>query len=291
MMRSPPATASRTHASVRSGVPMASRVSSARLGAPPCSGPESAPSAATTAAPTSAPVDVTTRAVNVERVEAVVDAEDLVLLDRARPARIGDLAVDHPEVVRRRPQLVARRDERETERRAVQPGDEHRGGGTEPERVGADGLGIGVVGRRHALDRGELRQRGAQRRQRVRVPGGDRRQQVDQLRREVPRRRDAGGVGVAGGDVRELALEQQVPDVLERALLRRARGPSTGGSGRSLRALERRRARCRRRSHPSGLGGRRRRRTGWSWSSVPSPCRCQSLRASAAIRSLVNVDQ
>ena len=40
------------------------------------------------------------------RVEAVVDAEDLVLLDGAGPARVGDLAVDHPEVVRGRPQLV-----------------------------------------------------------------------------------------------------------------------------------------------------------------------------------------
>jgi hypothetical protein len=45
---------------------MASSVSSARLGAPPCNGPDSAPNAATTAAPTSAPVDVTTRAVNVD---------------------------------------------------------------------------------------------------------------------------------------------------------------------------------------------------------------------------------
>ncbi|CAM5419876.1 hypothetical protein SCYAM73S_01315 [Streptomyces cyaneofuscatus] len=45
---------------------MASRVSSARLGAPPCSGPESAPTAATRQAATSAPVEATTRAVNVE---------------------------------------------------------------------------------------------------------------------------------------------------------------------------------------------------------------------------------
>ena len=51
---------------MRSGVPMASRVSSARLGAPPCSGPESAPTAPTRQAARSAPVEAITRAVKVE---------------------------------------------------------------------------------------------------------------------------------------------------------------------------------------------------------------------------------
>lgn len=51
---------------MRSGVPIASSVSSARLGAPPCSGPDSAPTAATRQAAMSAPVEATTRAVNVE---------------------------------------------------------------------------------------------------------------------------------------------------------------------------------------------------------------------------------
>ena len=45
---------------------MASSMSRARLGAPPCSGPDSAPMAATMAEPRSAPVDVTTRAVKVD---------------------------------------------------------------------------------------------------------------------------------------------------------------------------------------------------------------------------------
>ena len=43
-----------------------SSMSSARLGAPPCSGPESAPIAPTIPEPRSAPVEVMTRAVNVD---------------------------------------------------------------------------------------------------------------------------------------------------------------------------------------------------------------------------------
>ena len=66
MIRSPRVMASRTQASVLSGVPMASSMSRARLGAPPCSGPDSAPMAPTTAEPRSAPVDVITRAVKVD---------------------------------------------------------------------------------------------------------------------------------------------------------------------------------------------------------------------------------
>ena len=66
MIRSPRATALRTHSSARSGLPISSRVSSARLGAPPCSGPDSEPSAATTTAPRSAPVEVTARATKVD---------------------------------------------------------------------------------------------------------------------------------------------------------------------------------------------------------------------------------
>ena len=45
---------------------MASSMASARLGAPPCRGPDNAPIAPTTAEPRSAPVDVITRAVNVD---------------------------------------------------------------------------------------------------------------------------------------------------------------------------------------------------------------------------------
>jgi len=47
-------------------VPISSSICNARLGAPPCSGPERAPMAPTTAAARSAPVEVMTRAVNVD---------------------------------------------------------------------------------------------------------------------------------------------------------------------------------------------------------------------------------
>ena len=66
MIRRPAATSPRTQSAARSGVPIASSASSARLGAPPCSGPASAPIAAHTASTRSAPVDATTRAVNVD---------------------------------------------------------------------------------------------------------------------------------------------------------------------------------------------------------------------------------
>ena len=45
---------------------MSSSISSTRLGAPPCSGPDRLPIAPVTAEPMSAPVDAITRAVNVE---------------------------------------------------------------------------------------------------------------------------------------------------------------------------------------------------------------------------------
>lgn len=51
---------------MRSGVPIASRVSSARPGAPPCRGPDSAPTAPTRHAATCAPVEAMTLAVSVD---------------------------------------------------------------------------------------------------------------------------------------------------------------------------------------------------------------------------------
>ena len=59
-------TADRNQCSARSGSPIASSMSSARLGAPPCRGPESAPIAPQIEAARSASVEVITRAVNVE---------------------------------------------------------------------------------------------------------------------------------------------------------------------------------------------------------------------------------
>ena len=62
----PVGTAARIHGSARSGDPMASSMSRARLGAPPCSGPDMAPMAPTIAAARSAPVEAMTRAAKVE---------------------------------------------------------------------------------------------------------------------------------------------------------------------------------------------------------------------------------
>ena len=66
MIRSPASSLGPTTASMRSAVPISSSRSRARLGAPPCSGPDRAPTAPTTQAPTSAPVEAMTRAVKVE---------------------------------------------------------------------------------------------------------------------------------------------------------------------------------------------------------------------------------
>ena len=63
---------------VRLGVAAASTSSSirrTRVGAPPCSGPESAPTAADIAAAQSAPVDAAIRAVNVEELSPCSAAE------------------------------------------------------------------------------------------------------------------------------------------------------------------------------------------------------------------------
>ena len=83
MIRRPALTSWRTQSGARSGVPIASRASSARLGAPPWSGPASAPIAAHTASATSAPVEATTRAVNVDALKPWSIGEDQVLLDGA----------------------------------------------------------------------------------------------------------------------------------------------------------------------------------------------------------------
>src|SRR6478736_1157897 len=66
MIRSPDPMRSRTQPSARSRVPISSRASSARLGAPPCFGPENEPMAPTRQAARSAPVLAMTRAVKVE---------------------------------------------------------------------------------------------------------------------------------------------------------------------------------------------------------------------------------
>ena len=218
MMRSPSATARRTHASVLSGVPMASSVSSARLGAPPCSGPESAPSAATTAAPTSAPVDVTTRAVNVDALNPWSMPRIRYCSSARARRRIGHVAVDHVEVVRGR--SSGRHAARSVRARSTR-GTARRRAPASPRRAAARwpgwSAGVGVVRRRHVLDRGEVRERGAQR--------GQRRVSSRRRSRGAARRSDGGrcrAAAISRDEARRArrrgqpALEQQVPHVLER---------------------------------------------------------------------------
>ena len=91
------------------------------------------------------------------------------------------------------------------------------------------------------------------------LDAGDRGQHGGQRRRDRSQRRDLGDeggpLGWLGG---QGAVDHQAPDVLERPAARRARPPSTGGSGRSPPGRGRRRPRCRRRPRPSALGARRR---------------------------------
>ena len=151
--------------------------------------------------------------------------------------------------------------------------------------------GVDVVHRRQPAGAAEQRQRGAQPVQRAGAAGrGDGRQRVadrvgqvraaaaDLARRRRRARPRSGSV----------AVEQQVPHVLEGRAAARVRPRSTGGSGRSPRARGRRRARSRRRRRPSGPRGRRWHRTRWSWQllgdlgagTLPAPAlsvRCPSM--------------
>ncbi len=66
MIFSPASTRGRTQSAAESGSPMSSIISMQRLGAPPCSGPDSAPMPATSAPAMSAPVLATILEVKVE---------------------------------------------------------------------------------------------------------------------------------------------------------------------------------------------------------------------------------
>ena len=88
--RPPSTSVARTHSSVRSGVPISSSVSSARLGAPPCSGPgQRAERAARTAAARSAPVEAITRAVKVDALKPWSIVGDQVVARCARSCLRG----------------------------------------------------------------------------------------------------------------------------------------------------------------------------------------------------------
>ena len=242
MMRWPDATLSRTHAAVFSGSPMASSVSSERLGAPPCSGPISEPSAATTAAPRSAPVEMTARQTNVDALKPWSMPEDQVLLDGADELGLLLDAVDHPEVVGGVAEVVARRDRLDAAAQAVDGGDQRRHRRAQPQRFAAQFGAVDVERRRQVFGTGEQRDGGAQRGDRASARSAtiagsavaDRRRAAGaaaRLRRRTPRARRRCGVRRRSAAATRLRSCASPP----------APAPRTGGSGRSLRRRARRR--------------------------------------------------
>jgi hypothetical protein len=95
---------------MRSGVPISSSSASARLGAPPCSGPLSAPIAATTARTDVGAGGRDDPGGERGGVEAVVHRRDQVGADRPGVLGRGLAAGEHPQVVGRGVEVVARCD-------------------------------------------------------------------------------------------------------------------------------------------------------------------------------------
>jgi hypothetical protein len=154
-------------------------------------------------------------------VEAVVDGGHLVLLDGPGQVGIGDLAGEHVEVVGAVGQVGVRVDGVEA---LVEPVERHdqRGDhgahlhGVGPQLVGLDvEAGLEVLGERHQRHR---RAQGVERREGV-AARGDGRQQGPHRLGDLAEGTDLGEEGVALGRRGQLALEEQVPDVLQRALL------------------------------------------------------------------------
>ena len=82
MIRSPRSSRSRTYWAASPVSATSSSILRTRVGAPPCSGPESEPTAADIAAAQSAPVEATMRAVKVDALSAVLGGRDPVGVDR-----------------------------------------------------------------------------------------------------------------------------------------------------------------------------------------------------------------
>ncbi len=152
------------------------------------------------------------------RVEAVVDGEDHVLLNGPGVQWARLLARQHEEVVGGEAQVAPRLDRLVPGAQPVRRGQDRR-----HHRAQADGLvvqlvGVDVVGGAPTQLRAEDGHRGAQDVER-RSPTRQRRQQ-----RGEPRRHDTPpphlvGKGGRGHRVGQLAPEEEMPDVLERALL------------------------------------------------------------------------
>ena len=272
MSRSPRSTAARSHGSARSAVPISSSICSARLGAPPCSGPgERADRADDRGAEVGAGRRDHARGER-RRVEAVVDRGDEVLLDRGRVLGRRLLALHHVEVVRG----VARG------RRAARPA---RGPGaaatarrsawarprTSTSRCRAASRASTSMRRPEAERRAVLRDRGAQRVERHERVARARRSRAARRR---PRRGSRGAARMSAANASRSASVVGQPARrtagtrrLRAGATSRGRPRCTGGSGRSLRGRARRRRSCRRRRRlrgPSAPRAPARRRAGSS---------------------------
>ena len=180
----------------------------------------------TTAAARSAPVEVMTRAVNVE---ALKPWSTVVIwycsMPRARSG-LGHLAGDHVEVVGRVAQVGVGVDGLLAVVQAVEGGQRGRHDGTDLHGVVAQLLGGDVERRLEVEGRADERDDRAQAVEGQEALGrlGDGRELSGDRRRQHPVGHDLGLEGLPLGRRGQLALEHQVPDVLQRPLLGQVRG-------------------------------------------------------------------
>ena len=204
--------------------------------------------------PMSAPVEATTRAVNVDALKPWSIVEIRYRSTAQTCSSAGAVALQHPQVVGRPPQLWVGRDGRPAGRQPVQRAQHGGCDGAEQQRVAATLAGVEVDGRSHAAAGRHERERGAQALHRT-AREGDRGQHGDDAGRQRPQGCDLRGEDVPLGLARPGGRRRSAGARRPRAVdARPARSPSTGGSGRSPRCRGRRRPRCRPPPRPSALG-------------------------------------
>ena len=202
---------------MRAGSPMASSASSARLGAPPCSGPaERAEGGAADVREIGAGGghDASREG---RRVEPVIDRQDEVPLERAGRGGCRDLTGHEAEVVGGVAQVGRRRDRRETEARPVQRGDDRRHDGGDTQALSGALVGRDVDQRAEAELVSGDRDRGPHPAERGTAGLRQRFEHGQHRLRKVPRGRNR--VAEVGGlhQVRQVADRHEVPHLLEGA--------------------------------------------------------------------------
>ena len=259
MSRSPRSMASRIHASALSIVPIASSMSSARLGAPPCNG----------SGQRADPTDDRSGEVGAgrgdhaggerRRVEPVVDGGDEVLLDRARVLGRRDLALHHVEVVRGVRERRVGVDDLPAVLQPVQRGEQRRHDRADLQGLLAELRRLDVERRPETERRAHERHRGAEQVERRRVARRARDVGEHGLHRsrDLAQRRDLGPERVGLLPAWERILRTAGTTRLRSSASRRARPRCTRGSGRSLRGRARRRSTSRRRRRLRARGARR----------------------------------